>query len=215
METVQKEYVSDEQIIQQRLLYKSAVWKSIHHSISDFHGSIYNKHALSESQKSSGNDNIENEIDNKKHSVEKLNSNIDSTFNELLEQFDNLEFQITKAELASTNNMRDIEYYSQKTKDRENQIKKIKSEIEQLSDELSVNEAVKKLKSKYEVTSKVISTYEEEQTIRNKTNEHKLRLEKLEADYKFSTKMIDLRRKQLEVALVTLNDFQKSIEEGN
>ena len=47
---------------------------------------------------------------------------------------------MTKAELASTNNMRDIEYYSLKTKDRESQISKIKQEIENLSEELKTNE---------------------------------------------------------------------------
>jgi hypothetical protein len=46
-----------------------------------------------------------------------------------------------------------------------------------------------------------------------KTDEHLHRLKKLEGEFDHNTRMIDLRRKQLEVALVTLNDFQKSIEE--
>ena len=210
MENGKRENINEEQIIQQRLLHKSQVWKTLHGSIADFNRCLYNKHTQVDSQQTK----IENELDDKKSGSEKTSANIDTTFNEILEQFDNLEFQMTKAELASTNNMRDIEYYSLKTKDRETQISKIKQEIESLSEELKTNEIIKKLKSKYEVTSKVIATYEEEPTVILKIDEHKERLGKLETDYKYNTKMIELRRKQLEVALVTLNDFQKSIEDG-
>jgi hypothetical protein len=73
---------------------------------------------------------------------------------------------MVKAEVANTNNLRDIEYYKEKCKDREGQIKTIKAEIQDLSDELRISEIKKNMKCKFEITSKVIVKYEPEDEIR-------------------------------------------------